>query len=577
LTADPRPVDVGVTKTVTADPEVPLDRVPLGSTVTFTVAATNTSTDPAGAPATNVVFADILEPTLQIDSSTPSNGTTFDPTTGEWSIPTLASGDTVTLTLRATTTATGQHTNTIALSSLTEADTDPTNNSSSASITVTDDAELAITKSNTPTTAQPGDRVDYEITVTNNGPNDASVVTAYDPAIIDAQIVDVDLPAGTNFDPTLRVWIIPTLADGDSVTLGVSIVVRPSRSGLFINTVAVTSSAQPDPDLSNNVDDASLFVPAADITVQKHVDRGEPSIGDTVTYTVTVDNRGPDPAQAVTIDDLLPTGLALVAATPSVGSYDARSGVWTIGDLAPIELVPPPTEPQATLNLLARVETAGTFTNRATSDRTIAFPFDPDEANNAASAVVTAIAPTDISLTKSMSPMTAEVGGTVTVTLTIANAGPSTADDVVLHDTFPAELVSLAASDERCSISGPELDCALGSLAADASTTVTVTATASIIGETSNTAVIATASTDVAPGNNTSTAFMAVTAPTTTTSSTTTSNTTTTSPPETSNPGGPLATTGSDPRPIVALAVGLIAIGLVAVGIAQVGSRRRIS
>ena len=42
-------------------------------------------------------------------------------------------------------------------------------------------------------------------------------------------------------------------------------------------------------------------------------------MGSTITYTVTVTNLGPDPADAVTLTDTVPQGLTLLSAVPSVG------------------------------------------------------------------------------------------------------------------------------------------------------------------------------------------------------------------------------------------------------------------
>ena len=584
LTSDLRPVDVGVIKTVTVDSGEPVDAVPLGETVTFAIEARNLT---AANAATNVVLTDILDPTLTVVSSTPSLGTAFDPATGTWTVGTLAAGapgPPATLTIVATATTTGQRANTITLSTLDQRDTDPTNNSATVSITVIEEADLAITKDNTPSTAQPGDRVDYAITVTNNGPNDATDITAFDPQITDALIVDFTVPPGTTFDPVTRVWSIPALADGDSVTLRVGIVVRPGRSGQYRNTVAVSASRLPDPDLSNNTDFANLFIPTADIAVTKQVDRPTAVVGDTVTFTVTVDNRGPDPAAAVTVDDVLPSGLTFVSATPSVGTYDPGAGVWTVGDLDPIVLTEPPPPPQATLRIVARVDAAGSSTNTARSDRTGAFPFDGDPTNNSSSVVVTGLA-ADLGVTKSVSPSTVVLGGTVEVVLVVTNYGPATAVGVDLRDTFPDALTPTAASDPRCTITEQLVVCALGDLAAEVSATVTVTATATAVGDFTNTAVVGSPTPDLTPGNNSSTASGSVVAapPTTTTTTTTTpatSTTTTTSPRATTTTarsgsgGGSLPSTGGDIARALATAAGLLALGAGAVVLAK---RRRLS
>ena len=58
-----------------------------------------------------------------------------------------------------------------------------------------------------------------------------------------------------------------------------------------------------------------------------------PAEGDTVTFQIVVDNNGAAQATNVSLTDLLPAGLTATAnnGVASQGSYDAVTGVWTIG------------------------------------------------------------------------------------------------------------------------------------------------------------------------------------------------------------------------------------------------------
>ena len=60
-----------------------------------------------------------------------------------------------------------------------------------------------------------------------------------------------------------------------------------------------------------------------------------PDEGDTVTFDITVTNAGPIGATNVSLTDLLPAGLTPTALNGGItqGSYDAATGVFTIGDI----------------------------------------------------------------------------------------------------------------------------------------------------------------------------------------------------------------------------------------------------
>jgi uncharacterized repeat protein (TIGR01451 family) len=105
-----------------------------------------------------------------------------------------------------------------------------------------------------------------------------------------------------------------------------------------------------------------------------------PNVGDTITFTVTLSNQGPDAAAGVQVTDLLPAGLTFFSATPSQGTYDNVSGVWTVGTVS--------SGGSQTLLIQATVVSPAALTNTGTiSD---ADQFDPDAANNTASAFVDA-------------------------------------------------------------------------------------------------------------------------------------------------------------------------------------------
>ena len=56
------------------------------------------------------------------------------------------------------------------------------------------------------------------------------------------------------------------------------------------------------------------------------VDDAAPNEGDTINFTVTASNLGPDAATGVAISDLLPAGLTYVSSSVTTGSYNDGTG-----------------------------------------------------------------------------------------------------------------------------------------------------------------------------------------------------------------------------------------------------------
>ena len=70
-----------------------------------------------------------------------------------------------------------------------------------------------------------------------------------------------------------------------------------------------------------------------DLELTKEVDTSSPKVGDTVTFTITVVNAGPDNATGVVVRDIIPYGLEFDGAWASQGSYEFMTGFWEIGSL----------------------------------------------------------------------------------------------------------------------------------------------------------------------------------------------------------------------------------------------------
>jgi uncharacterized repeat protein (TIGR01451 family) len=174
--------------------------------------------------------------------------------------------------------------------------------------------------------------------------------------------------------------------------------------------------------------------------------------GQRLTYQVTVRHNGYAQATHVRLVDALPEQVTFVSATPNQGTCSEAAGVVTcdLGDLTPgasstssfLVTVPATTTTGTTLTNVARVTAA---------------QYDPDPSNNSYTQTTTVTARADLSLDKG-APATADVGQELTYTLTVTNAGPSTASHVVLTDTLPSGAWFTRASPgyvERCQPAAP--------------------------------------------------------------------------------------------------------------------------
>src|SRR5262249_36677853 len=153
------------------------------------------------------------------------------------------------------------------------------------------------------------------------------------------------------------------------------------------------------------------------LAVTKVVDNTTPNVGDVVHFTVTVNNHGPDAATNVSIQDLLPAGLAFVSANPNDGSYNPTTGVWTVGTVD--------TSFAQTLVIAARATGPGTFTNTASVEHSD--QFDPDPTNNSSGPITVDPPVADLMIFKVVNNPTPNVGDVVSFSIFLNNLGPDPA------------------------------------------------------------------------------------------------------------------------------------------------------
>ena len=111
----------------------------------------------------------------------------------------------------------------------------------------------------------------------------------------------------------------------------------------------------------------------------------------------------------------------------------------------------------------------------------------------------------DITIAQDVSPEVPVVGVPMILTLTVSNSGRDAATSLTLTDTLPAgfSFGSAGASQGSCGQASGVVTCNLGTLASDATATVTITGLPSTPGSKANTASVTGSQTDPVPANNT--------------------------------------------------------------------------
>lgn len=437
---------------------------------------------------TNVVISDPLPAGVTYQAHVASSGA-FVTGTGLWTIPALgAAGGTATLTITVRADVAGPLPNTATKTAQDQPDPNPANDSSSVTPVALNLTDVSIVKSG-PATVLAGGTIAYTLTVTNNGPAVAIGVSVADPTPANLTFVSTTGDCTTAFPCALG-----TLAVGDVRVITTTYAVGSVANGTVVTNVATVTSTTPDSNPANNTSSVPTTVDTrADVGVTKTVTPTQVQAGQTVTYTMTAMNNGPNPATGIVATDQLPAGVSYVSSTPSQGAYDPVTGQWAIGSLAVGQT--------ATLSITATVEVAGPIANIIV--RTTQNEPDSDPSNDSAVAVVNGTPYADIAVRKSAAPPAPAVGTAVTFTVVVTNRGPFDAPAVAVDDAVPAGVTLVSATPSAGSYSPPTGRWTIGPMPVGASATLTMVAMVAQAGPIVNRAVVSGVGvTDPNPAND---------------------------------------------------------------------------
>ncbi len=461
----------------------------VGDTVNFTIDIENIGPNAAA----NVLLNDLLPAGLAFVSDTPSQGS-YNPSTGVWNVGTIPDAGLPTLILSAQVVSAGAKINTAAIGHSDQPDPNPANNQASATIT-TQQADLQITKTVSNARPNVGDTIVFTVTLTDLGPGIATNVQVADLLPTGLTLVSA-VPSQGTYDSATGVWSVPTVTTALARTLILD--ARVDGPDPKTNTATITASDVFDPNPGNNTASATETPLQADLGLTKTVSNAHPNVGDTIAYTVTLSNIGPDGATNVQVTDLLPAGLGYVSSAPSQGTYSNATGLWTVGSVA--------NNGGATLQIQARVNSPNAQLNTATISQ--AAQFDPDLANNSAAALETP-QQAEVGVSKTVSNPTPNVGDTIVYTIQVTNNGPDAATNVTVQDMLPAAVGYLSSTAAKGSYDPATRTWTIGTIANGATESLTIDATVVSPNPLANTAVITHADQfDPILANNQSTAFV---------------------------------------------------------------------
>jgi uncharacterized repeat protein (TIGR01451 family) len=255
-------VDLSITKTDSPDPVI------AGNNLTYTFTVTNSATATA---AQNVEVTDVIPAgTTFVSFTAPAGWTSMTPAAGGTgtvtaTTPSLAAGATATFTLVVrvpSDTADGSTITNMASAVSDTVETDSGNNSATSTTLAIRRVDLVVAKSESadPVVAGSGTgNLVYTVTVTNNGPSDASgVVLSEDLTLPEGVSIDSIVPGGgTTFAPSAGpdgAWTVGDLPAGASRTLTVTLTVGASAAAgndVISDTALVTAVDQAQVDTGN--------------------------------------------------------------------------------------------------------------------------------------------------------------------------------------------------------------------------------------------------------------------------------------------------------------------------------------
>jgi uncharacterized repeat protein (TIGR01451 family) len=288
-------------------------------------------------------------------------------------------------------------------------------------------------------------------------------------------LVTQEFPCGTNSGcgtstPTTGLYVVRFVGSGGNAAGGlVSIAPLNFSSGSPIQSVRQWEHV--------------TFAPKSDVGVLKSAFQSPITNGDTARFDITVTANGPGRSFNVILTDTVPTGVdGLGWSVTGTNSAACTPNPVSGGTLLTCKFGDLDSGDTRTITLTAKTTPAACPSMPNTA--TVTSINDRNSSNNSSTATITVNCPPRLAVVKTPDNGTFTQGSQVSFTIVVSNPAPtgfSPATNVTLTDTLPTNgglaWASVSTSQGACSLSGTNnssLSCALGTIAAQGSVTVTV-------------------------------------------------------------------------------------------------------
>ncbi len=293
-----------------------------------------------------------------------------------------------------------------------------------------------------------GDIITYTVTFQNLQTVQLTDIVFTDPIPTGATFipnsVTINGTPTSNVDPALGIPL-GTLNPSESiiVTFQVRVVSIPPN-GILINEATITYTFQPNPGeppvtVTTPTPPTTTNVNTATTNPTKSADKAFALLGDTITYTISLQNTGTVPATNVLVTDPIPAGTTFIPNSVTINGIPQPGIVPSSGIL--IGTLEPNTSAVVTFQVqVTSIPPTGFIENEGI----VSFQYQPDPTRPPVSVTTptpttkTQVSEVTINPNKQANPQVINLGDTVTYTITFQNVGNINATDVIITDPTPS-------------------------------------------------------------------------------------------------------------------------------------------